>query len=71
MLNWGNILKFSMREKIEQMIFDLLQDNIELKLTLRNFLEELTENEIDEILDRIARNNMLIDKLKMGLNSLK
>jgi hypothetical protein len=60
-----------MREKIEQMIFDLLQDNIELKLTLRNFLEELTENEIDEILDRIARNNMLIDKLKMGLNSLK
>jgi hypothetical protein len=40
-------------------------------LTLGNILEELNENEIDDILDRIARNNMLIDKLKDGLNSLK
>ncbi len=59
-----------MKEKIEHMILALIQDNIELKLTLGNMVEELTEDEIDEILDRIARNNMLIDKLNEGLNSL-
>ncbi len=59
-----------MKEKIEQMILALIQDNIELKLTLGNMVEELTEDEIDEILDRIARNNMLIDKLNDGLNSI-
>lgn len=58
-----------MKERIRQLIRELLMENSKLKLFLRNMISgnNLTDEEINRILDRVAENEELIEKLKEGL----
>jgi|GEM_PF-1823941 len=58
-----------MKERIRQLIAELLTENGHLKLFLRNrtLRNNLTNEEMDRVLDRIMENEELIEKLKEGL----
>lgn len=58
-----------MKERIRQLITKLLMENGNLKIFLRNrtLRNNLTDEEMNRILDRIMENEELIEKLKEGL----
>ncbi|UBM58219.1 hypothetical protein LAG90_15555 [Marinilongibacter aquaticus] len=54
-------------EQIRQIIKRLLDENTEIKLILKNLGNELEQEKIDRLLDRLSQNNELIEKLRKGL----
>ncbi len=58
-----------MEEFLKQVISDLLIENGNLKILLKNEMAAgtLTEEELNRVLDRIAKNNETIAKLREGL----
>lgn len=56
-----------MKEKIRHFIKELLLEKAYWKQALRDFSNKMTEEEIDNTLDRISEIDELIKKLKRGL----
>ncbi len=54
-------------KQIELLILKLERENIQLKKLLENFGQNLTIDQINEVLDQILKNEELIEKLKRGL----
>ncbi len=57
------------KEKLKQIVAGLLIENGKLKMLLRNKAQrgDLTDEEVNEIIDLIGQNNETIDKLREGL----
>ena len=56
-----------MNKQLELIIIRLERANVQLKKLLENFGQNLTEEQVNEILDEILRNEGRIEKLKKGL----
>lgn len=58
-----------MKDKIKQMITDLLlrQSQLKMEIKTRDFLGSLTDEKLSEILDEIQEIETIIEKLKKGL----
>lgn len=58
-----------MKETLKMIIADLLIENGNLKILMKNKMEAgtLTESELNELLDRIAKTEETIEKLRKGL----
>jgi len=54
-------------KQLELIIARLETANIQLKKILENFGQNLTEEQVNEILDEILKNEETIEKLKRGL----
>ena len=53
--------------QLELIIARLERANVQLKKILENFGQNLTEEQVNEILDEILKNEETIEKLKRGL----
>lgn len=56
-----------MKEKIIQIIADLLMERANIKQTLKYFGDRLENEEIDKYLERLSEIKNLIEKLEKGL----
>jgi hypothetical protein len=56
-----------MKKQLELLIARLERANAQLKKMLDSFANDMNEEELNEVLDEIIKNNQLIEKLTKGL----